>query len=267
VINGGTIGSDNATATTDSNGNVSFTVSSNNPNPGTDTFTAADTSDNPSIPLSSNGSVTVTFTVPNSCNYGTPGTPQLTSAVGNGDSQITLTWTDAPDPVSYYLVSYGLSSGQYIYGNPNAGAQGTTSYTVGNLANGTTYYFIVKAVNGCTPSSASNEVSATTTGGVITATPTPTSSVDTSSDTNSQNNVIPTDTPTPTQKPQPTVTPTPVQTLVAGISKTKMLIYIVVFILVVGGIGWFIYWKHKKNVKKTTNKPNEEIITEDIFNK
>jgi hypothetical protein len=262
VINGGSAGADNATATTDSNGNVSFTVSSNNPNPGTDTFTASDTSDNPAIPLGSNNSVTVTFTTPNSCNYGTPATPQLTSAVADSDNQITLTWTDATDPVSYYLVSYGLTSGQYIYGNPNVGGQGTTSYTVGNLAAGTTYYFVVKAVNGCTPGSASNEVSATTTGGVVAATPTP-ASADTTSDTGNQDEITPTDTPTPTIAP--TATPTPAPTLVAGTSKTQLLVYIIVFILAVGGIGWFIYWRRQKNKNiLTPNKPNEQTPTDFI---
>ncbi|HUD09891.1 MAG TPA: fibronectin type III domain-containing protein [Patescibacteria group bacterium] len=258
VINGGSVGADNATATTDSNGNVSFAVSSNNPNPGTDTFTASDTSDNPSIPLGSTSSITVTFTTPNSCAYGTPGTPQLTSAVANGNSQIMLTWTDVANPVSYYLVSYGIAAGQYIYGNPNVGEQGTTSYTVGNLAKGTTYYFVVKAVNGCTPGSFSNEVSATTAGGVAAATPTPTP--DTSLDTTSQNNVAPTDTPTPTENIQPTTTPTPAPTSVAGTSDITMLVGIIAFILIVGGIGWFIYWKHQKNKQLPTinNKENQQ---------
>jgi flagellar basal body-associated protein FliL len=270
VINGGSVGADSATATTDSNGNVSFTVSSNNPNPGVDTFTASDTSDNPSIPLGSTSSLAVTFTTPGSCNYNAPGAPQLTSAVANGDNQITLTWTDASDPVSYYLISYGLTSGQYIYGNPNVGNQGTTSYTVGNLAAGTTYYFAVKAVNGCTPSSASNEVSATTTGGVVAATPTP-ATADTTSDNNNQNVTAPTDTPTPEPTVQPTATPTPAQaTLIAGTSKTKILMYIIIFILAVGGIGWFIYWKHEKKVNKFSAKPDkpiEETSSEKFFDK
>ena len=269
VINGGSVGADSATATTDSNGNVSFTVSSNNPNPGVDTFTASDTSDNPSIPLGSTSSLAVTFTTPGSCNYNAPGTPQLTSAVANGNNQITLTWTDVGNPVSYYLISYGLTSGQYIYGNPNVGNQGTTSYAVGNLVAGTTYYFVVKAVNGCTPSNASNEVSATTTGGVVAATSTP--ATDTTSD-NSNQDIAPTDTPTPQPTVQPTATPmpTPAPTLIAGTSKTKILVYIIIFILAVGGIGWFIYWQHVKNVSKFRLKPDnpvEETSSEESFDK
>jgi hypothetical protein len=255
VINGGSAGVDSATGTSDSNGNVSFTVSSNNPNPGTDTFTASDTSDNPAIPLGSTSSITVTFATPSSCNYGTPATPQLVSAVANSNSEITLTWTDASDPVSYYLISYGIASGQYIYGNPNVGNQGTTSYTVGNLAAGTTYYFVVKAVNGCTPGSASNEVSAETLGGVVAATPTP-AAADTT-DTNSQDQITPTDSPTPTPTAQPTATPTPVPTLVAGTSKTQLLVYIIIFILVIGGIGWFIYWKRQKNKQLSVDNSKE----------
>jgi hypothetical protein len=183
--------------------------------------------------------------------------------VANGDNQITLTWTDTADPVSYYLVSYGLSSGQYIYGNPNVGGQGTTSYTIGNLANGTIYYFVVRAISGCTPGSFSNEVSAETTGGIVVVTPTPVPT-DTLVNTSNQDEITPTDTP-PTQNVQPSATPSPKQTLVAGISKTTILIYIIVFILVVGGISWFISWKHQKNMQNL-DKPKEEIPT-DFINK
>ena len=251
VINGGNIGIDSATATTDSNGNVSFTINSNNPNPGVDTFTASDTSDNPSIPLGSNTSVAVTFTQPSSCNYNAPGTPQISSAVANGNNQITVTWQDVANPASYYLVSYGLSSGQYIYGNPNVGGQGTTSYVVGNLARGTTYYFVVKAVNGCTPGNFSNEVSATTTGGAVTLTPTPTP--DTSLNSSSQNNTIPTDTPTPTENAQPTLTPLPIQIVNSSDSKIKILEYIILCVLIFGSVAVFISWKYNKGLKKTEN--------------
>jgi adhesin/invasin len=264
VINGGNVGADNATATTDSNGNVTFTVSSNNPNPGTDTFTAADTSDNPSVPLGSNSNVTITFKTPGSCTDGAPGsTPQLTSAVANGTNQITLTWTDANSPVSYYLLAYGITSGQYIYGNPNVGGQGTTSYTVGNLAKGTTYYFAVKAVNGCNPGSFSNEISGTTAGGVVVA---PATSTDTSS--NNQNEITPTDTPVPpSPTPQATATPTPIQTSTAGISKTRMLIYILIFIVVVGGAGNFIYWRYKRGMKKSVEIFGKDQLGKDLNQK
>lgn len=96
-----------------------------------------------------------------SCNDQAPGgAPTLVSAVASGTT-VTLTWSPAPDPVSYYLVAYGTSPGNYIYGNSNVGGRDTRSYTVGGLNPDTTYYFAVKAVNGCTPGPFSNELSNT----------------------------------------------------------------------------------------------------------
>lgn len=236
-----------SSTTLNSSGQATFTATSTNA--GTDNISVTDTSTNTT--LNNLGQITfIAVGIPTPtppCADSAPGsTPQLNSAVANSSSQITLSWTDAADPISYYLVSYGLSSGQYIYGNPNVGGQGTTSYTVSNLARGTTYFFVVKAVNGCTPGSFSNEVSATTTGGVVAA---PAASTETSS--NNQNDITSTDTPTPSPTPQPTATPTPVQVSTAGVSKTRMLIYILIFIVVVGGGGNFIYWRYRKGTRKS----------------
>ena len=152
---------------------------------------------------------------PGACSDPAPGsTVKLTAAESAGAHSITLTWTDATDPVTYYLLSYGLSSGKYIYGDPNVGGQGTTSYTVGGLATGTKYYFVIRAVNGCTPGNYSNELSA-----VAGVAPTPTStSVDTSIDTTSQSDLQPTDTPaeTPTPTPSPEATVAPAQSSTSG---------------------------------------------------
>ncbi|MDO8515024.1 MAG: fibronectin type III domain-containing protein [bacterium] len=95
-----------------------------------------------------------------SCNDAKPGSaPNLISAVA-GTNSVTLYWTEAADPVTYYLVSYGN------YGNPNVGGKGTTSYTVTHLSGGTTYTFKVRAGNGCKPGDYSNELSVTP-GGVF----------------------------------------------------------------------------------------------------
>lgn len=264
IINGGTIGATDSTGATNSDGKVSFTVSSRNISPGTDTFTITDISDVPPITL---GSVSILFTpsalAPNSsCSDGAPGSaPQLTSAIATGSHQITLTWTQAADPVSYYLIAYGIISGKYIYGNSNVGGRGTTSYTVGNLARGTTYYFVVRAGNGCAPGGFSKELSATTLGIVLANTPTPTQMPSTKSfNTSSQNSRPEEITPTlaPTNSSTPTLTPMPpAPTLVAGLSITKFLIYIFLCILILGGLGGFIYRKYKKETKNI-----EKPITE-----
>ncbi|MBI2314517.1 S8 family serine peptidase [Candidatus Daviesbacteria bacterium] len=105
-----------------------------------------------------------------SCSDQKPGNaPTLLSVVASGVNSVTLTWSEAKDPVTYYLVAYGTSSGIVQYGNPNIGGKGTTSYTVQGLSGGKTYYFKVRAGNGCTPGDFSNEVSATPAGVFITA--------------------------------------------------------------------------------------------------
>jgi fibronectin type 3 domain-containing protein len=80
----------------------------------------------------------------------------LTATSGNGS--ITLNWTAVAGAASYN-----------VYQGASAGAEGTTpvatgvtgaSYTVSGLSNGTTYYFVVSAVNSAGISPASNEASA-----------------------------------------------------------------------------------------------------------
>jgi len=265
-INGSSYGTTSWTAATDSNGNVTFTIKSSNASSHTDTFTASDVSSSPAVTLGSgtNNNVAVNFTVPSSsnsvCSDAAPGsTPQLVSAAPNGSDQITLTWTDATDPVNHYLLAYGTASGQYIYGNPNIGGQGTTSYDVGSLAKGTTYYFVVRAINGCNPGSYSNEIFAVA-GESLTPTPTQedtSSSIPNSNSDNSQQNVdnstVVLDILTDTPVPQPTLTPTPAPKLAMGIGIKKIIIY-ALFIIIVGSVG-VIYWRKFKNDKKIVD-PN-----------
>lgn len=102
------------------------------------------------------------------CNDAKPGsTPVLTGATAATNS-ITLNWTESKDPLTYYLITYGLSSNNPQYGNPNIGGKGTTKFTVQNLSGGQTYYFRVRAGNGCMPGDFSNELTATSAGGVVT---------------------------------------------------------------------------------------------------
>lgn len=94
------------------------------------------------------------------------GAPVLLSAI-SGVNSVTLIWSEAPDPVSYYLVAYGTLSSVYSFGNPNIGGKGTTSYTVSGLSGGMTYYFVVRAGNGCATGAFSGELTAAPTGGVV----------------------------------------------------------------------------------------------------
>lgn len=72
-----------------------------------------------------------------------------------GDNSALLAWTSV-FPVTHYLLAYGLSNGDYIYGNPDVG--NITSFTVRGLSGGATYFFAVRGVNDCAPGSYSNEV-------------------------------------------------------------------------------------------------------------
>lgn len=93
--------------------------------------------------------------------------PILISAIG-GTNSVILIWSEASTPVSYYLITYGTGTGLQQYGNPNVGSSGTTSYTVTGLSGGSTYYFRVRAGNGCKPGDFSNELSASPGGGFVT---------------------------------------------------------------------------------------------------
>lgn len=116
---------------------------------------------------SSDSSSSLSAASASSCDDVRPGSaPTLISALG-GVNSVTLTWNKALDPVTYYLVTYGLSAGSQQYGNPNVGGPDTTAYTIQGLSGGTIYYFKVRAGNGCAPGDFSNELAATPTGGVI----------------------------------------------------------------------------------------------------
>ncbi len=173
---------------------------------------------------------------PGSCTDPAPGsTPTLTGAVPAGARAITLVWTDAANPVTSYVLSYGLSSGNYIYGNQNIGGQGTTTYAVGGLATGTKYYFSIRAVNGCTPGNASNELSAVA---GARATPTPQQDVGRSV---AETPVVsqPTDTPTPvpTSTPAPALTLPPAPSSSGGSSvATIVLAGTVIGVLIIAGV-------------------------------
>ena len=84
----------------------------------------------------------------------------MLSATITGPNQVTLTWSKAKNPVTYYLVAYGTKSGKIEFGNPNVGGADTTSYVVNGLSGGTNYYFKVRAGNNCMPGEFSSEITA-----------------------------------------------------------------------------------------------------------
>lgn len=121
---------------------------------------SSSSSSSPSSSSSSSSSLSSSSSPP-VCNDQKPDSaPTLISAFP-GINTVTLTWSAAKDPVSYYLIAYGTESGKPLYGNPNIGGKGTTSFVVENLSGGVTYYFKVRAGNGCTPGNYSNEIAAT----------------------------------------------------------------------------------------------------------
>lgn len=102
------------------------------------------------------------------CSAVRPGSsPTLLSAQA-GLNSVTLTWSKAANPVTYYLITYGSAPGSQQYGNPNVGGSNTTSYTINGLSGGVKYYFQIRAGNECAPGEYSNEVSATPVGGLVT---------------------------------------------------------------------------------------------------
>ena len=76
-----------------------------------------------------------------------------------GPNQVMLHW-DESVYATHYGIAYGKTPGNYIYGAPDLGY--TTNYTVNGLANNTTYYFSVYAVNDCVSSGNSPEIAVTT---------------------------------------------------------------------------------------------------------
>jgi len=151
-----------------SSGNLTGTVSSDN-------FTGSITFENQTITF--NGTIITnqlngTFTIVSGtagCNTGSgtisltlqggvPAAPtDVTAVPGNG--QVTISWTAVSGATSYniyYSTTLGLLNVTELAGQ-------TSPYTLTGATNGTTYYFVVTAVNAYGESTASSSVSATPT--------------------------------------------------------------------------------------------------------
>lgn len=82
------------------------------------------------------------------CDSAKPAAPSLSSVVRNGKSA-TLTWTKV-NGADHYVISYGISQGNWTFGVPNTGD--VTTFTINGLDPAVKYYFAVRAVNNCMPS-------------------------------------------------------------------------------------------------------------------
>jgi subtilisin family serine protease len=85
-----------------------------------------------------------------------------------GNAQVTLTWTESTGATSYNVKRSTVIFGPYT----STGTSTTVSYTDSTALNGTTYYYVVSAVNEGGESANSTPVSATTPDFTISANPT-----------------------------------------------------------------------------------------------
>jgi hypothetical protein len=85
-----------------------------------------------------------------------PATPSGLAAT-SGNAQASLTWTASSGATSYHVKRATTSGGPYT----QIGAPTATSYTDTSLANGTTYYYVVSALDSAGESANSTQVSAT----------------------------------------------------------------------------------------------------------
>jgi hypothetical protein len=123
------------------------------PTPSTTTSTTSDSTANgsssPSVPM---------------CTDQTPGSkaPWLYAAIPQSGTSVLLYFAEADGPLDSYALQFGTQSGDYPYGSTNIGGKDTRTYLVQSLSPNTTYYFRVRAGNGCATGPWSNEISVKT---------------------------------------------------------------------------------------------------------
>lgn len=153
-------------ATLDSNGQAVFTITSTQA--GRDNINITDTTT--STTLTALGVITITpysTPTPTPDSHTAPCTNQPPVAAPNFfqlssvGSQATLYFTQPPLPFTGFTISYGLSQTADTYATSfsQGFASGVTKYSINSLTPKTTYYFKVRADNGCAPGPWSNVLS------------------------------------------------------------------------------------------------------------
>ena len=92
-------------------------------------------------------------------------------------ASVTLSWDPLVKPPEGYRVFVRQANQSYDYGRPSWNGN-TTTCTIDNLDNGTTYYFVVRAYDGELESVNSNEVNTTTASGPDAGSPTDAAAAD-----------------------------------------------------------------------------------------
>lgn len=87
-------------------------------------------------------------------------------AIAQSSQSILLFFTPADAPVSKYILEYGTSSGNYVYGVQDLGlnSKEQMSFLVEGLSSNSIYYFRIRGDNGCANGNWSNEIYAKTSG-------------------------------------------------------------------------------------------------------
>src|SRR5204862_7953279 len=95
---------------------------------------------------------------------GPPAVPTNVTATG-GNGQVVLSWSASSGASSYNVKRSTTSGGRYT----TIASPSTTGYTDTGVTNGTTYYYVVSAVNSAGESANSTQASATPSSGTTTA--------------------------------------------------------------------------------------------------
>lgn len=87
---------------------------------------------------------------------------------GKTPGTVNLTWSDLSNQANGYSLMYGTAAGSYTWGVPSISEYGqNSSFTVGYLTPGQTYYFLLTAYNGNTFVASSGPIAVMATGGTV----------------------------------------------------------------------------------------------------